>query len=149
VREKVVVDSACLIALEQIGHLEVLSALFDPVMIPPAVEQEFGIPLPWLTVKKLDDDSLATILKLSVDDGEAEAIALAHEQSCLIILDDEKARFAGKEKGLNVIGTIGVLIRAKQEGIYPAFKPLLEALEQTGFYISQALKEEALRIAKE
>ena len=148
-REKVVVDSACLIALERIGHLDVLSALFEPVMIPPAVEQEFGVPFPWLTVKKLDDDSLAKNLKMSVDDGEAEAIALAHEQKCKIILDDGKARFFGKEQGLDVIGTIGVLIQAKQNGIFPAIKPLLEALERTGFYISQALKEEALQIAGE
>ena len=148
-REKVVADSACLIALERIGHLEVLSALFEPVMIPPGVDQEFGIPLPWLIVKKPIDDSLVMPLKMSVDDGEAEAIALAYEQKCPIILDDGKARSAGKDKGLDVIGTIGVLIRAKQNGIYPAFKPLLEELERTGFYVSDALKEEALQIAGE
>ena len=148
-REKVVADSACLIALDRIGHLEVLSALFDPVMIPPAVEQEFGIHFPWLTVEKPIDDSYVTTLKMSIDDGEAEAIALAQEQRCQIILDDEKARSVGKNEGLAVIGTVGVLIRAKQNGLYPAIRPLLEELGRVGFHLSHTLKEEALQIAEE
>ena len=37
-----VVDSACLIGLERIGRLDILSALLDPVFAPPAVNAEFG-----------------------------------------------------------------------------------------------------------
>ncbi len=41
-KESVVSDSTCLIGLERIGELNILPALFDPMMIPPEVEREFG-----------------------------------------------------------------------------------------------------------
>ena len=70
--ERVVADSTCLIALERIGQIEILPALFEPVLIPPAVAQEFGISLPWLKVERLSDRALAVALK-------AEALHLVAE----------------------------------------------------------------------
>ena len=48
-----------------------------------------------------------------------------------------------------VIETVGTLILAKQRGILPTIKPMLQNLDDTGFYVSAALKEEALRLAEE
>ena len=146
--ERIVADSTCLIALERISHLDILPALFEPVLIPPAVEQEFGISLPWLKLERLFDQTLVVALKMMLDDGEAEAIALAQEQKCRIILDDRQARSVSSHMGLRVIGTVGTLILAKQRGILPTIKPVLQNLDDTGFYISTAL-EEALRLAEE
>ena len=50
-KEPVVVDSTCLIGLEGINQLHILSALFDPILIPPEVEREFGRSLSWLKVE--------------------------------------------------------------------------------------------------
>ncbi len=147
--ERVVADSTCLIALERIGQIEILPALFEPVLIPPAVAQEFGISLPWLKVERLSDRALAAALKMMIDDGEAEAIALSQEQKCRIILDDRQARRVGQDMGLRVIGTVGILILAKQRGILSTVKPVLQNLDDTGFYISAALKAEALRLVEE
>ncbi len=147
--ERVVADSTCLIALERIGQIEILPALFEPVLIPPAVAQEFGISLPWLKVERLSDQALVVALKMMIDDGEAEAIALSQEQKCRIILDDRQARRVGQNMGLRVIGTVGILILAKQRGILSTIRPVLQNLDDTGFYISAALKDEALRLAEE
>ncbi len=147
--ERVVADSTCLIALERIGQIEILPALFEPVLIPPAVAQEFGISLPWLKVERLSDRTLAVALKMMIDDGESEAIALSQEQKCRIILDDRQARRVGQDMGLRVIGTVGILILAKQRGILSTVKPVLQNLDDTGFYISAALKAEALCLVKE
>ena len=147
--ERVVADSTCLIALERIGQIEILPALFEPVLIPPAVAQEFGISLPWLKVERLSDRALAVALKMMIDDGEAEAIALAQAQKCRIILDDRQARRVGQDMGLRVIGTAGILILAKQRGILSTVKPVLQNLDDTGFYISAALKAEALHLVAE
>ena len=84
-----------------------------------------------------------------IDDGEAEAIALAQDQKCRIILDDRQARSVGRNMGLRVIGTVGILILAKKMKILSAIKPALQNLDDTGFYISVALKKEALRLTKE
>jgi predicted nucleic acid-binding protein len=64
-----------------------------------------------------------------VDDGEAEAIALAVERDYRIALDDRQARLVGSNLGLTVIGTIGILVKAKRGGIIIALKPLLNDLE--------------------
>ncbi len=84
-----------------------------------------------------------------VDAGEAEAIALASEKNCLLISDDKQARAAAKRLGVAVIGRVGILIRAKQNGIISEIKPILDALESNDFFISRAFREEALKIAGE
>ena len=148
-KEAVVSDSTCLIGLERICELKILPALFDPIMIPPAVEREFGSKFAWLQTANLTNNLLVAALRLVVDAGEAEAIALASEKGCLLISDDKQARAAAKRLGVAVIGTIGVLVRAKQSGVVPTIKPILNALETQSFFISRALREEALKLVGE
>ncbi len=145
----VVADSACLIALERIDALELLSALFGDVMVPPAVDYEFGVARPWLKVNAPTDRRLVVSLKLLVDDGEAEAIALASERASLIILDDRQARRVAQNMGLRILGTLGCLLKAKAAGLIGAVKPFIEKLEDEGFYLAEELKAEALRLAGE
>lgn len=148
-KEIVVADSTCLIGLERIGELDILPALFDSVMIPPEVGREFGGSFEWLKVENLKNNFLVDALQMVVDAGEAEAIALASEKNCLLISDDKQARAAAKRLSVKVIGTVGVLIRAKQNGVIKALKPILDDLEANDFRIGQALKEEALKIVGE
>jgi predicted nucleic acid-binding protein len=138
-----------LIGLERIGRLDILPALYGPIVIPPEVLREFGTPLPWLIVNVPTDPAFVTALKMLVDDGEAEAIALAHAQGRRIILDDRRARAVARGLGLAIIGTVGMLVQAKRLGIITSLGTLLDALEAHEFYISEALKAEALRLAHE
>jgi len=149
VKEPVVSDSTCLIGLERIGELDILPTLFEPIIIPPEIEREFGNKFSWLQTETLTSNILATALRLVVDAGEAEAIALASEKSYLLISDDKQTRSAAKRLGISVIGTLGVLIRAKQNGVVSAIKPILDNLELNSFFISQTLREEALKIVGE
>lgn len=147
-KEAVVSDSTCLIGLERVGELDILPALFDSVTIPSEVEREFGSKFDWLKVENLKNNQLVAALEM-VDAGEAEAIALANEKNRLLITDDKQARSAAKRLGVSVIGTVGVLIRAKQSGIISEIKPILDALDANNFRISRALREEVLKIAGE
>jgi len=149
VKEAVVSDSTCLIGLERAGCLDILPALFDSVMITPEVEREFSGKFDWLKVENLTNSLLVAALQMIVDSGEAEAIALASEKNCLLISDDKQARSAAKRLGVAVIGTVGVLIRAKQNGIITEIKLILDALDANEFRLSRALREEALKIAGE
>lgn len=144
-----VVDSACLIGLERIGRLDLLPALLDPVFAPPAVNQEFGTLPEWMTVRKPADVGMVAALRLVVDPGESEAIALAYEKGLRIILDDRKAREVAQRLGIPVTGTVGLLLKAKQEGLIAAIRPLLDALDAHKFRIGDALRAEALRLAGE
>lgn len=149
VKESAVLDSTCLIGLERIDRLDLLPALLSPLMVPPAVHLEFGTCPPWLTVTKPLDQGMVAALKINVDPGEAEAIALAYEKGMRVILDDRKAREVAHRLGLKVTGTVGLLVKAKQAGIIPAILPLLDALDSKGFRITTALRVEALRLAGE
>jgi predicted nucleic acid-binding protein len=89
-------------------------------------------------------------LELLVDTGEASAMVLAMETpESMLILDDDKARKLARRLGITFTGTLGVITKAKQRGLVPAVKALLERMKQVGFYISDALEERILRDAKE
>lgn len=148
-KEPIVTDSTCLIGLERISCLDLLPALFEPILIPPEVDKEFGVKLPWLKIDAPSDTALIAALKMLVDDGEAEAIALASERRWKIILDDRQARSVARNLGIQIIGTIGVLVQAKESGIIFSLKPILSDLEAKGFYVGNTLKEEALRLVGE
>ena len=144
-----VLDCACLIGLERIGQLPLLPALLEPVIAPPAVILEFGQRPSWLIEEAPTDTGMVAALKLIVDPGESEAIALAYEKHLRLIVDDRKAREAAQRLGLPVTGTVGLLLKAKQAALIPAVLPLLDALDQHQFRISPSLRMEALRLAGE
>ena len=77
--DSAVSNSSCLIALEKIGRLDVLASSFASLTIPPAVQNEIGRNLDWLTVQHVQNKAAANTLKTQLGDGESEAIALAME----------------------------------------------------------------------
>lgn len=90
------------------------------------------------------------ILEIQLDKGEASAIALAIEiPGSIVILDDYKARKLAEKLGLTITGTIGVIIKAKFEGVIPNIKPYLDKIRKTNFYISDELYLKALEEANE
>jgi predicted nucleic acid-binding protein len=87
---------------------------------------------------------------LQLDRGESSAIALALETpDSTIILDDYKARKIAEQLGIIFTGTIGVIIKAKLNGIIPLIKPLLEKIKQTDFHLSTDIELQALKEANE
>ena len=81
-----------------------------------------------------------------LDRGEAEVIALALErQAQLVLIDELTARKVAVSLNLNLSGSVGILIRAKQVGEIVAVKPLLDAMTQQGIYFSQRFIDAVLR----
>ena len=62
----------------------------------------------------------------------------------MIILDEKLGRFHAKHADLKVTGTIGILLKAKTEGIILEIKPLLNELIRKDVWISEKLKMEIL-----
>ncbi len=147
---KAVTNSTCLIGLERIERLDILPQVFSTITIPTADAAEVGIEADWLIVRTEQNIAVEATLKTQVDSGEAEAIATAMELGdVFVILDDRKARLLALQLSLKVIGTVGMLLRAKRFGVITEIKPLLTALNQVDFRISQALIQKALQIAGE
>jgi hypothetical protein len=72
--------------------------------------------------------------------SEAEALVLALEQKAdLLLLDDQEARSMARKLGLPVTGTLGVLLKAKNEGMINSFAEDLQKLQRSGFWLSQDL----------
>jgi len=149
VKEPAVANSTPVIGLQRIGRLDILQELFATIYIPPKVQEEIGITIDWIKVQAPSNQILVDVLKIVVDEGEAEAIGLALEKGLRLIIDDRKARIYAKRLGVKVIGTAGILVRAKKVGIIPSVKSLLEALKQKGFYLSSELIAEVLRLVGE
>ncbi len=95
------------------------------------------------------DATTAAGYALLVDDGEAEAIALARTADSLLVIDDDRGRRLALRLGLRIKGTLGLLVLAKNRGLLDPIRPLLEALPQRGVHVSQRLIEIALREAGE
>lgn len=82
--------------------------------------------------------------------GEQSVIAYAKKQTNYIAgLDDRVARLFAGQLGLEVIGMIGVLLKAKRAGLLPSLRPLLEEAQSQGFRMGIELHQEALRLAGE
>ncbi|MGH1433593.1 MAG: DUF3368 domain-containing protein [Lewinella sp.] len=144
--ELVISDASCLIALEDIGELRILHGLFSQVVVTDIVREEIQAELPsWIKVSKDYEARELEILKLELDMGEASAIALALKNpGSRIILDERKGRKVAKRLGLKVIGTLGLIVKAKQKGIIPSGKEVLNKLENHGFWLSQRMKKSLL-----
>ena len=157
---KAVVNSSVLIALSSIEQLRLLQYRFTGgVLIPDAVWDEVvetggGRPgasevqaASWIQRRRVKDRDYVRLLRAELDAGEAEAIALARENRAeVILLDEKEARRAARRLGMRVLGTVGLLIWAKREGLIPNLRELLQTLqEQGGFRLSQEICTAALR----
>jgi predicted nucleic acid-binding protein len=149
-----VCNASPLIVFHQIGRLELARAVLDNVLIPPAVASEIapslGVPASWVQIWSSSFALDPMPWWSSLDPGEIEAIALALERSAsMVVLDDRPARRAAQELGLNVVGSVSVLLEAHRRGLIGTVRPDLDAMVEAGFHMSRALYRGILAIAEE
>jgi uncharacterized protein len=74
-------------------------------------------------------------------------IALALEiKAQQILLDEQEARHVSQKLGLRVVGTLGILLLAKQKQIIPQVQPLLDAMiDVAQYWVKNTLYQEVLR----
>src|SRR5689334_1827613 len=123
----IISDTSCFIILANIGELELLHQVYGQITTTPEIVTEYGEPLPgWVKIATVKDKYKQQLLEMQIDKGESSAIALAMETpNSTIILDDIKARKIAEQLGLTYTGTIGVIIKAKLNGIISSIKPIL------------------------
>ncbi len=160
----VIADAGPLIGMARTGHLHLLQGLYKIVTISPRVFEELKISSAkpgakavseavnggWIRIVELKRPEDSTFLRLLIDAGEAESIQLALEQNArLLIIDDRKGRSAAKSRGIQVIGTGGILISAKKAGFLSKVSPVLDELASAGYRLSPQLCERILELADE
>lgn len=156
--ETIVINTGPLIALANAGALEVASRLEVAFVCPREVRDELDrgaaeghprIEPSWLRVMSLRAE-LDPISVAVLDRGEAAVIQLAREISCrTVCLDERKARTIAVAIGLRVVGSLGLLLRAKRIGAIPAIAPFLARLRATGDWYADDLIRRVLDAAGE
>jgi len=134
----VVSDATPLIALAKLHHLALLRELFGNLYIPQAVYDEVTVSAParaganavrradWIQARDPVDKSRVAYLRADLDPGEAEALVLVEELAAdWVLIDEIKARLTAESLGIKYIGTVGLLLLAKQRGYGSAIRPLL------------------------
>lgn len=154
-------NTSPILYLHRIGVIDWLPVLFDDVWIPQAVCDELqeggsrGHDVPdvgrygWLHVV----DPRATPsewLSLDLGPGELAAMALAIENPArVILLDDLLARRTAQAAGLNVWGTLKVLLEAKAQGVTKEIAPLVARLDDAGLWLTDEVRRRILALAGE
>lgn len=156
---KVIVNTTPIIALADIGHLDLLKKIYGKIIIPLAVWREvLSEPAKtlvkenndWILVHEIHDNTQKKMYRARLHDGEVEVMILAQEeQADLVILDDNAAKKTAKYLGLTVTGTLGVLLKAKREGYIDFVKPMIDDLLSAGFFISEQIINYVLEVAGE
>lgn len=99
---------------------------------------------------QVHDLNAKKLFKTNLHDGEVETIILCLEVSAnLCILDDLLARKYARNIGLNITGTLGVLVYAKNSGVIKQIKPLMDKLLSVGMFIDKGLYAKILSLANE
>jgi predicted nucleic acid-binding protein len=157
----VIADAGPLIALARLHQLALLSQLFDRVLVTDEVIRECTCRSDFAESSTIDAALQDQVLQrcvapashfelaLHVDAGEASAIAAALALGGGVLMDDKAGRRMARNFGVATIGTVGVLVLAKQKAYIEAVKPLLDQLTSSGYFLGESLIASALVAAGE
>ena len=154
----IVSDTGPLAVLFKAKLLSILKELHEEVLVPRAVERELrrkpeGADIfrdnIGINATEVENIELVKALMLVVDEGEAEAIALALHSGARLLIDEKRGKNAAKALGLEIRGTLGLFVEAKNKGIIRSVKDCIDELLELGYYLDYELIEEVLRKADE
>jgi predicted nucleic acid-binding protein len=149
----IISDSTTLIVLFDLDRTDLLSNLFSTIIIPTSVFKEIStkneLVLPnFMSVIAVQNSELLESLKMILDDGESEAIALAVETKSKLIIDEKKGRKIAINQGVEIIGLLGIVyLNVKREFLLKqqAIK-LLDDIQAHGYRISQRIINDMLEM---
>jgi predicted nucleic acid-binding protein len=161
-KHPLVCDTSIPLYLGRIGQIGLLPALFAPVYVPEQVSLELDMgrllrpdtinprSLAWAESASVPRAFINRLPPNRLGTGERAVIAFAHAHEGYIAgLDDLRARQLAEVVGLKVVGTLGILLRAKQAGLIPTVQPLVDDAIAQGFRLSPELHRDVLELAGE
>ena len=152
-----IADSSALIALSIVNKIDVLEKLFDQVFVPKAVFEEISVnnkdeskQLYYYCKNRVVEIVSMIDFNVSLGKGESEAMVLYKEQNAdLLLCDDKKAKKFARNFGINIIGSLGVLLKAKEKKLIPQIAPLITTLQNSKIFIDENTCNTVLKIANE
>jgi predicted nucleic acid-binding protein len=152
-----IADSSALVALSVIDKLDILEELFGEVYVPKAVYDEVSqknkresFKLAIYCQDKILNISSESNFNISLGLGESEAIVLYREKDAdFLLCDDKKAKKFAQSFGINVVGSLGILLKAKSIGAITEILPLIDILKSSQIFIDDKTYKLVLKMAGE
>jgi uncharacterized protein len=158
----IVADASPLIVLARVGHLKTLARVAGKIIVPDIVAQEclhnparpgaqhigeaFAL---GLLSRQPKYPTAEPVNAPGLDEGESAAIGLAVALQAPILVDERIGRQVAQLHSLKVIGTLGILLIAKQRGYIELIAPVIASLKQESFFIAPILERDVLVLAGE
>jgi len=153
----IISDTTALIILAKSNHLDLLTNIINKVYIPKAVMREIQYKndivkilienTDFIEVKEIKNKKiLCNIQDTNLDLGETEAIALALEMDLRLIIDEKRGRKIAKQKGVKIIGLLGILEVNFKLGFisYREVLYILEDFKRVNYRLSSILERDFL-----
>lgn len=151
-----VVNASPLILLGKIGHLALLESLAPSLAVPQSVLREIGAggeadtstgaTVSWAKARCIPDIVLtASVANWDLGAGESQVITQCLVEQSVAVLDDGEARACAQSHGVPLIGTLGIILRARKQNLIPAARPLIDQLLAAGSRLDRDLIVQALK----
>jgi predicted nucleic acid-binding protein len=158
----IVINTSPLLALIAAwGNLDRLRPLYKSILVPWEVGQEllqggsrnFGVAefqaADWL-LKQKQPINIAPFLRNSLDIGEASVIQLALDSDIdVVCIDESVGRRIARLNGLQLTGSVGILLKAKQQDPNMSVKLAIDNMRFHNIRLSQTVIDFALQQADE
>jgi len=161
VPERWIINASPIILLAKAEIIHLLPQLCDELIVPTGVVQEVeqgqfaDAGRQWLATAGKVYIRPAPSMRPELatwqgGPGEAQVISWGLlDHGTKVVLDDLPARRLAVRLGLGVIGSLGIIVRAKSLGLVPAARPILEKFRGAGAYVSEELINLAIEEAGE
>lgn len=155
-----VINASPIILYARIGRLNVIERLAPRVIIPATVIEEIQAGIrkdgtvkdatAWALQYQQPDISIpTTVERWDLGQGESQVISFCLQGERWAVLDDRMARRCISAHGLNMIGSLGMILRARKLGLIDAARPWVYKLKDEGMYVEVSLVERALSALSE
>jgi uncharacterized protein len=155
----IIADTSALVALAVCDSLDLLIQLFDKISVPISVFKECTVPgkaqsdkLNLFLFDKISDVIFDHTLQLpaNLGKGEVDAMILYKKTNAdYLLIDDNRARKVAQINGINIIGSLGVLVLAKNQNLIKKVSPFLQKLENSDIFFDNNLIEQIKKISNE
>ena len=153
----IVADASPLIALAKLDRLELLNSLFSTLYLPVTVHFEvtsdqarpdarlLKLFLDEHSVPHMDmENSFTQEISRILDAGEIQALALAKELNCGVLMDELRGRKVAQRYEIKTVGILGLLMQSKRQGLVNEVAPLIEELQAQNYRLSANLIKSVL-----
>ncbi len=150
------VNASPIIYLARANQFDLLHLAATEVLVPSPVADEILVRgqedpaacalsnTPWIRRVEPPDVPLS-VLAWDLGPGESSVIAWAlADPGCLAVIDDLEGSRCAETHGIPLRGTLGLVLRAKRQGVIPRARPILETMRASGMYLSTQLLDLAL-----